>query len=329
MSARSHLAQAYYDLATLLDAGVPILRSLDVLIQGQRGRFKRVFSQVRESLSKGSSFSESLGAQRRVFPELDRMLIEAAETGGSLPDSFKMLSHWHEFVERITRQIQMGLLYPLFLIHAVAVIYPLPTLISSFISSQANVGAYLTQVLQVLLWLYVPALIVLASLLFKDRTRPLRVLLDHLALRIPGLGAAIFHLSVFRYAKAFGMLYKAGIPVSECTERATLATGNAAVAQLFAGGAASVRKGGMMWEGFSQRLPAEYLHLWQIGEETGELDKTVDRIAAAAQDRADRYFTLFAQWLPKVAYFAVLLFAAYTVLRVGAQVYGGALNLEF
>ena len=328
MAARSHLARAYYDLATLLDAGVPILRSLDVLIQGQRGRFKRVFSQVRESVSKGSTFSESLGEQRHVFPELDRMLIEAAETGGSLPDSFKMLSHWHEFVERITRQIQMGLIYPLFLIHAVAVIAPLPTLISSFISSQANVGAYLRQVLVVLVWLYVPVLIVLASLLFKEKTRPLRLVLDHLVLRIPGLGAAIFHLSVFRYAKAFGMLYKAGIPVSECTERATLATGNAAVAQLFAGGAASVRKGGMIWEGFSQRLPAEYLHLWQIGEETGELDKTVDRIAAAAQDRADRYFTLFAQWLPKVVYFAALLFGAYTVLRLGTQVYGG-LGIEF
>jgi type IV pilus assembly protein PilC len=329
MGARNHLARAYYDLATLLDAGVPILRSLDLLIQGQRGRFKRVFSQVRESLSKGSSLSESLDEHRRVFPEMDRTLIEAAETGGSLPDSFKMLSHWHEFVERITRQIQMGLLYPFFLLHAVAVIYPLPTLMSSFIGGQADVGGYLRRVLQVLLLLYVPVLVVLGSMLFKERARTLRLVLDHLVLRVPGLGAAIYHLSVYRYAKAFGMLYKAGVPVSECTERAALATGNAAVAQLFAGGTASVRKGGMMWEGFSRRLPAEYLHLWQIGEETGELDKTVDRIAAAAQDRADRYFTLFAQWLPKVVYFAALLIAAYMVLQLGTQVYGGGLDVVF
>ena len=329
MGKRNQLARAYYDLATLLDAGVPILRALDILIQGQRGRFKRVFSQVRESLSKGSSFSESLGEHRRVFPELDRMLIEAAETGGSLPDSFKMLSHWHEFVERITRQIQMGLLYPFFLLHAAALIYPLPTLMSSFIGGQVDVGGYLRRVLQVLLLLYVPVLVVLGSMLFKERTRTLRVVLDHLVLRVPGLGAAIYHLSVYRYAKAFGMLYKAGVPVSECTARAALATGNAAVAQLFAGGTASVRKGGMMWEGFSRRLSPEYLHLWQIGEETGELDKTVDRIAAAAQDRADRYFTLFAQWLPKVVYFAALLVAGYMVLQLGTQVYGGALDTAF
>lgn len=328
MGARNQLARAYYDLATLLDAGVPILRSLDILIQGQRGCFQRVFSQVRESLSKGSSFSESLGEQRRVFPELDRMLIEAAETGGSLPDSFKMLSHWHEFVERITRQIQMGLLYPFFLIHAAALIYPLPTLISSLISSQADMGGYLRRVLAVLLWLYVPVLIVVGSMLFKEKARPLRIVLDHLVLRVPGLGAAIFHLSVYRYAKAFGMLYKAGVPISECAQRAALATGNAAVAQLFAGGTASVRQGGLMWEGFSPRLPAEYLHLWQVGEEAGELDKTVDRIAATAQERADRYFTLFAQWLPWVVYLAALLIAGYMVLQLGTQVYGG-LDIAF
>jgi type II secretory pathway component PulF len=326
MGSRRRLAQAYYDMATLLDAGVPILRSLDILIQGQRGRFKQIFSQVRQSVSKGSNLSEALGEHRRVFPELDRMLIESAETAGSVPDSFKMLSHWHEFVERITRQIQMGLLYPFFILHAAAVIYPLPDLVSSFVSGQANVGAYLRQVLQVLLVLYVPMSIVIGSMLFRDRAPALRLLIDSLILKIPGLGAAVYHLSVYRYAKAFGMLYKAGVPISECTERATRATGNAVVAQLFAGGAASVRQGGTIWEGLSKRLPAEYLHLWQIGEEAGELDKTVDRIAAAAQDRADRYFALFAQWLPRVIYFAIMGIVAYMVLRIGTQVYGGALG---
>jgi type II secretory pathway component PulF len=108
-----------------------------------------------------------------------------------------------------------------------------------------------------------------------------------------------------------------------------LATGNAAVAQLFTGGTASVRKGGLMWEGFSPRLPAENLHLWQVGEEAGELDKTVERIAATAQERADRYFTLFAQWLPRVVYFAGLLIAGYMVVQLGTQVYGGALDIAF
>ena len=120
------MAQAYYDMATLLDAGVPILRSFDILIEGREGTLKRTLSQVRESVSKGSSLSESLDQHRKVFPEMDRMLIQAAETSGSLSDSFKMLSQWHEFVQRITWHVHLGLLYPVFCLHAAAFILPGP-----------------------------------------------------------------------------------------------------------------------------------------------------------------------------------------------------------
>ncbi|MCU0916463.1 MAG: type II secretion system F family protein [Planctomycetes bacterium] len=325
MGAKNRLAQAYYDMATLLDAGVPILRSLDLVAQGRRGRLARVFSQIRASLSKGSSLSESLGEHRRVFPELDRMLIEAAETGGSLPDSFKMLSHWHEFVERITRRIQMGLVYPFLLLHATAVIYPLPGLITSFFQGRTDTGLYVRQALQILLLLYVPLLIVVVSLHGKDRAKSLRVLLDAVVLRIPGLGKAVYHLSIYRYAQAFIMLYKAGVPMLECAERATLATGNTVVARMFAGGTASVRRGEAASTGFSRRLPPEYLHLWQIGEEAGELDQTIEKVAQMAQERADLHFTLFAQWLPRLVYFAVLGIMGYLIVSIGSQVYGGAL----
>jgi len=325
MGANNRLAQAYYDMATLLDAGVPILRSLDLVAQGRQGRLARVFAQIRESLSEGASLSESLGEHGRVFPELDRSLIEAAEMGGSLPDSFKMLSHWHEFVERITRRIQMGLIYPFLLLHAAAILYPLPGLITSFFQGRADAGLYLRQALQILLLVYVPLLIVVVALRGRDRATSLRVLLDAVVLRIPGLGRAIYHLSIYRYTKAFAMLYKAGVSMLECAERATLATGNAVMARMFAGGTASVRRGEAVSAGFSRRLAPEYLHLWQIGEEAGELDQTLDKVAQMAQERADLSFALFAQWLPRLVYFAVLGIMGYLILSIGSQIYGGAL----
>ena len=130
-------------------------------------------------------------------------------------------------------------------------------------------------------------------------------------------------MSISRYAKAFAMLYKAGVPIAEVTERATRATGNVIVAGRFAGGRESVRQGGMVWEGISKRLPAEYRHLWQIGEETGELDKTVAKIGEISADRADLYFTMFASGFPKVIYFIILIITAIMVLRLAMQVYGG------
>jgi type II secretory pathway component PulF len=319
MGARSRLAQAYFDLATLLDAGVPILRSLDILIDGRQGSLKRTFRQVRESLSQGANLAESLNRHRQVFPDLDRMLIEAAETSGSLGDSFKMLSQWHEFVQRITRRMQMGLIYPFFIFHMAALLIGLP----AFVLGKVSVAAYLAGVLHILAFLYVPMILVVASTRLRDRIPAVRLPLDFLALKIPVLGQAIYHMSICRYAKAFAMLYKAGVPITETVERATRATGNVIVAGQLAGARESVRQGGTAWEGFSSRVPAEYRHLWQIGEETGELDKVATKVAELSGERADLFFTAFANGFPKVVYFAIMIFMAIMVLQMWSQIYGG------
>ena len=322
MSSRTRLAQAYYDLAVLLDAGVPILRSLDIVIQGRRGYLKRVFSRIRESLSKGSSLAESMSQHRHVFPDMDRMLVEAAETSGSLNESFKMLSQWHEFIHRITRRIQMGLIYPVFILHIGAFVFGMPKLIMGRLTT----SGYLLQTLQILLLFYIPAAIVALLMRFQDRAPSLRAFLDFLVLKIPILGSAIYQLSICRYARAFSMLYRAGVPMSEATERATRATGNAVVAQRFQGGITSVRQGGMAWEGFSKRLPTEYLQLWQIGEESGELDKTVDKIAEISADRADLRFKLFAFWFPVFIYAIIAMILIKMIFTLFTEAYAPLLS---
>lgn len=317
MGAGSRLARAYYDMATLLDAGVPILRAIDILIEGRQGPFKHIFVQMRESLSQGSSLSESMGRHRNIFPELDRMLIDAAETAGSLGESFKMLSQWHEFVHRITRRMQMGLIYPLFILHVGAFISAAPSLVLG----EVTLTGFLVEVARMLLLFYIPVIVVLVFVFLRNRVPPFRVPLDFLILRVPVLGQAVYHMSVCRYARAFAMLYKAGVPITETTERATRATGNAVVAEQFAGGRDSVRQGGTAWEGFSTRLPAEYRHLWQIGEETGELDKVATKVAEISGDRADLFFTAFANGLPKLIYFAIMIVLALKVLQMWNKVY--------
>jgi len=317
------LAQAYYDLAVLLDAGVPILRSLDIVIQGRQGRLKQVFSRIRESLSKGSSLAESMSQHRHVFPDMDRMLVEAAETSGSLNESFKMLSQWHEFTHRITRRIQVGLIYPMLILHIGALVYGMPKLVMGRLTT----SGYFLQTLQILLLFYIPAAVIVLIMQLQDKAPGLRAFLDFLVLKIPILGSAIYQLSICRYARAFSMLYKAGVPMAETTERATRATGNAVVAARFRGGVASVRQGGTAWEGFSRSLPNEYLQLWQIGEESGELDKTVDKIAEISADRADVRFNLFAFWFPVIVYAIIGLFLVKMIFTLFAEAYAPVLSL--
>ncbi|HON90250.1 MAG TPA: type II secretion system F family protein [Sedimentisphaerales bacterium] len=322
MNARSRLARAYYDLSVMLDAGVPIMRAFDIVIESRRGYFKRVLSQVRDSLSKGSSLAESMERHRHVFPTLDRMLVEAAEHSGSVGQVFKMLSEWHEFVQRIVSRMLMGLAYPFLILHAAAFTFPLPR----FILGQLGLRQYLLSVLGTVVWLYLLLFIIAIRVYRPETTRLIRLPMDHLVLRIPVLGAAVYQLCISRYARAFGMLYKAGVPISESVERAGRAVGNEAVARLFRGSIASVRSGGTAWEGLSPRLPSEYRHLWQIGEESGELDQTLDKIAQISADRADLYFRGFARGFPIVIYFVIMGLMVYMIFSLLAQAYGDVLS---
>ncbi len=176
-------------------------------------------------------------------------------------------------------------------------------------------------------WFYVLLLIVGIRVYRPEVSRLIRLPVDYLVLRVPILGAAVYHLCISRYAKAFGMLYKAGVPIAESVERAGRAVGNEAVARLFRGSIASVRSGGMAWEGLSPRLPTEYRHLWQIGEESGELDKTVDKIAEISADRADLYFRGFARWFPMFIYAIIAGIMIYMILMQFYAIYGEVLSL--
>ena len=316
MSSRTQLGQAYFDLSTMLDAGMPILRTLDIMVEGRQGYFKQIFIKMRDKVAKGCGLAEAMREHRRIFPDLDRMLIEAAETSGSLTASCTMLSEWHDFVHRITRRMQMGLILPVLILHIAGFVYKLPNLILTSMGG----AEYLCSVGRILLLLYVPMGLVIVVMVLKDRVPLLRLPLDFLVLRIPVLGLAVRQISICRYAKAFAMMYGAGVPIVETTERATRATGNLIIARLFAGGTASVRAGGMSWEGFSERLPTEYRQLWQIGEESGELDRIANKVGEISGDRADLLFTEFSKWLPRVVYAIIAGVMIYMILQLAGQV---------
>ncbi|HNY80712.1 MAG: type II secretion system F family protein [Sedimentisphaerales bacterium] len=322
MSSKTGLGQAYYDLSVMMDAGVPILRSLDIAIEGRQGYLKRVLMRIRDSISKGSDLSTALAEHRHVFPQLDRMLIEAAETSGSLGPSFKMLADWHEFVHRITRRMLVGLIYPILLLHMGAFIGAF----ADVILDGFTLRSFIMGALHLLQYFYIFAAIVLVFMFLRSRSTLLRWPLDFLVLRIPLLGKAVYHISVCRYARTFAMMYGAGVPITEVTDRATRATGNEVVARLFAGGKDSVRAGGLAWEGYSKRLPPQYLHLFQIGEETGELDKTAAKVGEIAGDHADLLFTEWARWAPIVIYIIIMIVLVMKILGIWQKIYGTALS---
>src|SRR4030042_6385792 len=113
MSKTGKRAAFYHDLAVMLEAGLPILRSLDTVTAGLEGNLKKVFTDVRKSVSQGESISEAIAKQKKAFGKLDVLLVHAAETSGNLPECFRLLTNWYEFLNRLHRTINAGLILPI------------------------------------------------------------------------------------------------------------------------------------------------------------------------------------------------------------------------
>ena len=317
MSKAKKLALLYYNLAILFDAGIPIIRSLDTTAANSQGRLKKIFTQISKSVSQGNSLADSIAEYPRFFAKLDTKLVAAAEYSGRLPQCFHLLSKWYEFLNRIHKIMLSGFMLPLTILHIAILIIPLPKMVLGDMTT----SRYITTVLTASLSIYL--LFFLAFVIYRlmRKINFLSYLLDFFVLKIPVLGGGIRHLSICRYCRAFNLLYKSGVPITESLATASDLAGNRVVSGLFKGGAKNAAAGKPAWQGFSRRLPIEYLNLWQIGEETGELDKTVDKIAEIAGDKAELLLTEFAKWLPRIFYFLICLWMAGKILSGYANLY--------
>lgn len=312
----SQHAIIYHDLAVLLDAGVPTLRSLNIISEGLKGRLKIIFSNLSESVSKGNTFADSMAKHPKAFARLDLILVKSAELSGELPNCFKTLSKWYELKIRLKRMFISRCILSGIILHILIVIFPLLDLIFGKIST----SEFLTKIAITLGSIYLVIAIPLTIYRSTPNTGIFRRLLDTLILRIPILGLGVRQNSISRYCKGFNMLYKAGVPIAQCAAQATELTGNSIIADIFKGGAASIEAGNTAYEGFSSKLPLDYLNIWQTGEEIGELDKMSGKIAEISGDRAELLFTEFAKWLPRFIYAIICVVMIIRILSMAGAI---------
>ena len=181
------LALAYHNLSTMLDAGVPLLRSLNTVASGLEPRVRKAFAAVADGVSKGNSLAESMRLNPRVFSPLDVMLIDAGETSGNLAELMGLLARWHKMSRRMLERMLAGLMLPVVILTVAAFVAPVP----NFVLGGQKLGGYLGSVAGILLLFWIPAVIIFMIVYATPKTGPLRRALDHLVLRIPLLGRAM------------------------------------------------------------------------------------------------------------------------------------------
>lgn len=307
-----HLEKAYFQLASLLEAGLPILRSLKTVSENQTGRLRKVFSFLEDRVSTGSQLNEAMAGKRRLFTPFDITMVAAAEESGSLPATFRMLADWYELRVKLRRKLIGGLTLPVFVLHIAVFIADLVPMFLGLITPIQYIQICFTK----LAWLWSIFFAVYLLIRLMPRRGIIRLMFDAFVLIIPLLRKPLFQLALARFCRSFYMLYNAGIPVTRATELAVDLTGNLVVSKHLAGTARSAQDGCPMSDGFSRdHLPVELYSLWQTGEESGTLEKMSLHLAKMYDDRAEFGFDLFIFWAPKIVYFLIAAYIVYLIVR--------------
>jgi len=310
--------QLFHTLSVLMDSGVPLLRALQVAGNTAAGGYQRHMRRIEDEVRRGRSLSESM-SDFRIFSPLDIALVRTGEETGQLAETLEELSRWYEFQARLRRTIIAGLTYPALVVHFAAFVAPLiPVLLSGF-----NWEGYGRGVLSILAVFYVPLFIVVGILRFSPRRGPLRLLLDRLFLSIPVLGTAVKKMAISRYCKAFALMYGGGIPILKAAEQAPDACGNMVMARRFERACEAVQTGRNMSEGFPRSIGQEFLAVWEVGEESGDLDTSAARLGRQYAEQAEHLFGLIAQMVPRIIYFLLLLYVGFLIIMAYMQILGG------
>jgi type IV pilus assembly protein PilC len=299
------LTQFTTQLSTLQDAGLPIVRSLKILEgQMERGPFKHVVGEVTDEVEAGSPLSESMSRHPGVFDGLYTNMVKAGEAGGVLDVILSRLAGFMEKSERLKKRIKGAMIYPAVVftvtmaILMLIMVFVVPKFEQVF-KQLPGLGELpaLTQALQAFsrfiidYWYWCILAIVSVVILVKwfAVTRTGRRFIDRMKLRLPIVGPLVRKIVVARFARTFGTLIASGVPILEALDICQHTAGNSVMEEALQKVRDSISEGGTIAEplGESGIFDDIVVNMIDVGEETGELDKMLIRVADNYDDEVD------------------------------------------
>jgi type IV pilus assembly protein PilC len=284
-------------LSTLQDAGLPILRSLQILEQQQKpGLMKAIIGGVAEDVEGGASLSDSMAKYPKAFDKLYVNMVNAGEAGGVLDLILARLADFMEKSQRLKKKVIGAMIYPAVVISiAIAIvsmimIFVIPKFEEIFRDFKVSLPAVTQYLLIVSRWfaqdygwayvLFSP----IALLLFLKLLRMSeggRYAVDVVKLKIPILGSIVGKSVIARFTRTLGTLISAGVPILDAINITKETAGNEVYARALAKVHDAIREG----ESFADPLRASkvcdaiVVNMVDVGEETGDLDKMLLKVA--------------------------------------------------
>ncbi|MEH1912129.1 type II secretion system F family protein [Nostoc sp.] len=292
--------------AVLMNAGVAIVRSLGVLSeQCSNPKLKQALVEISIDVQSGMNLSESMRKHPDCFDGLYVSMIEAGEVGGVLDEVLNRLAKLLEDVARLQNQIKSALSYPVVVgFIAVAIFLGMTIfLIPIFATIFEQIGITLPPLTQFLMdaskFLRSPKAVILLFIIVGlkfaygqfGKTPGGRLTIDRLSLKVPLFGDLIQKSSVARFSRTFGSLTRSGVPILTCLEIVRDTSGNQVIANAIDSARLEIQQGGMISIALQQNegvFPAMAIQMISIGEETGELDAMLMKVADFYEDEVEQ-----------------------------------------
>lgn len=290
-------------LSTLQDAGLPIVQSLQILTDMQRpGKFKQTLAQVTEDVQSGTMLSEAMARHPKIWDKLYTNLVKAGETAGALDAILRRLAEFREKSQKLKKKIIGALIYPTAVMTIATAIlsFIMIAIVPAFEKIFLELGIKLPALTEALMsfsrfmanWWWVAILgIVLTIVGFKmaRKTEAGGAIVDRLQLMMPVLGNVIKKGSVARFTRTLGTLVTSGVGFLDALDITRTATPNIVVQNAIASVRDSVKEGETINEPLRRSgiFDDIVVNMIKVGEETGELDKMLIKIADNYDEEVD------------------------------------------
>ena len=292
----SDLAIFARQFSTMLDAGVSLIRCLDVLqAQTNNARLRKILLDLSARVESGESLSRSMARHPKAFSQLIIGLIRAGEVGGVLEESLQRIAGFLEKDVELRRKIRSAMTYPVIVLLAAIgiVIFLVSWLVPQFAQLFKELGienlpaptqflvdlsALFTQRWYVVL--IAVAAVFIAYKLFVS-TRVGRRVADRVKMRVPVFGPLHHKIVMARFSRTMGTLLASGVPILQAMETVAGVVGNSIVSDAVIESRARIREGEKIADPLqrSKMFPPMVVHMVSVGEESGSLDHMLNKIA--------------------------------------------------
>jgi type IV pilus assembly protein PilC len=290
-------------LATMVDAGLPLVQSLEILASQQDDKvFKEIIREIKEDVEAGSTFAGALKKHPATYNELYTNLVVAGEEGGILDTILNRLAVYIEKAEALKKKVKSALIYPAtifgvaIIVVMILMIFVIPVFETMFASAgqslplPTQITVTISKLVKKYIVVILPGVIIGFFLLRKYyQTEKGKTVVDRLLLKLPVFGSLFQKIAVARFSRTLGTLVSSGVPILDGLNIVSRTSGNKTIEGAILNARASIREGETIAEplGRSGHFPPMVIQMIAVGESTGALDAMLSKIADFYEDEVD------------------------------------------